>query len=1786
MSVRTRLLRLCLAIVVAGAVAFALGRLPVFAQTANPVTSGKPRDQLLNFDVRISTALRAQVLQRTGRAQQTTALTKLRAAGDELVKMRADLPGVMATMSAATGGAEMVRNPRGALTAAGGGDSAAIVSGFLSAHAPLYGLTAADVATVQFRGESINKGNGLRMLRGEQVINGIPVFESDLRFILDRSGRLIRTLGALASSDGAASTGTPALSSSQAFVKAMASVNIPITADNVTRTFVDTKEQLTVANPHIAGPVTSKLVLFPIAPGVLVLAYEQFAYTDGPGDWITVVDAINGDLLWRKNTRAYQVAPTQEARFSVYVQADGKTPADSPAPQSPTTAVPGAGTQYPEISRTIVSMFTAQDLGASPAGWLPDGATTTTGNNVDACMDRVGGAGEVDVCDVGTIDNNGRPVGNPDVASNNRDFLGNAVRDFNYSPAPQGGNPDAGDDPTGTGAVQIAYRRGIVTNLFYVVNWYHDQLFNLGFDEAAGNFQTTNFSGLGAGGDAVRADAQDSSGTDNSNFSTPPDGTPGRMQMYRFTGPTPNRDGDLDGEIMLHELTHGTSNRLMGNGHGLQWNVGGGMGEGWSDFYALSLLNNTNADDPDGKYAMGAYATYKLRGTGLTDNYVYGIRRFPYSTDNTVNPLGWKDVDDVTRDYSGGIPISPVGFEGNGGLEVHNVGEVWALTLWEVRSRVIHDPAGANGDVPTGNHTMLQLVTDAMKLTPANPSFIDARDALIDADCATNACANERSIWAGFADRGLGYGAVAPLSHMGFDNLGHMSLGTSSATPKVDVGTVTIDDSTGNNNGAVDPGEPVKMTVQLVNPWHRASFAAVNTTATISTTTPGVTISDNSSSYGTIVANGTAIGDTFAFKLSSAPTCGSSIDFTITVTSSLGTSSSTFSVRVGTPNGTGSPITYTATLGVPLAIPDNTPVGVSASQTITDDFEIADLNFRVDNIQHTFTGDLTVNLRAPNGYGGDLIFLRNAFLAGGDGNNFINTVIDDQSVNDLNQSPDSSAPFTGDWLPAFGSPFWNLFGDPGITPDPVGQLGRLNGTSTKGTWTVLVADNAALDTGTLHAWSLIVTPRAFSCTAFVDATPPTTTINVTPAAPNGANGWYVTPVNVAVSATDDNAVSQTRCALDPASAPAAFTDLPASCAYTGAGGPIAANGLHAMYAASIDTSLNAETPVSKAIKIDTTPPVLTCTAPAPSFTLHQAGATVTANVTDAVSGAASPTASAVADTSTSGPHTVTVNGADAAGNTNSVLCAYTVGAAPTVTIATPTTNPTLTAKTPFITLGGTAAPSGSAIAQVTWSNDRGGSGTASGTTVWSINTVPLQAGTNVITVSATDTDGNTGTDTLTVSFTALTYYLAEGSTGGFFSMDVAIANPNATPAHVTITFLDANANTTVQDKMLPATSRTTIHVNDIPGLEATPVSVIVSSLDVLPLGVERTMSWDNNSYGGHGDSAVDAPRAKWYFAEGSQGYFHTYVLILNPNAAANTATVTFLPEAGAPIVKSFPMPALSRLVVDCGSVPEVVNSSFGLIVEGTSPLVAERSMYFASTPSRIFKGGHNSGGTADLATHWLFAEGATGSFFDTFILLGNPGNTDAHVTMRYLLDNGATVTTQKVVPANGRLTVSVEGEDPQLASAAMSTEVTSDMPIVAERSMYWVGDPLPWMEGHNSVGLQSTGTKWVLAEGRVGGTLGYQTYILLGNPTNTAANVMITYLKTDGTTVTGTYVVPPTSRFNVAVNDLVPTLHDESFGALVTVTNGIGIIVERSLYWNSGGVVWSAGTSVTGSQIP
>jgi len=140
----------------------------------------------------------------------------------------------------------------------------------------------------------------------------------------------------------------------------------------------------------------------------------------------------------------------------------------------------------------------------SPSGWLGTGAQLTTqisGNNVDAYLDA---------------------------NANNQPDRGGAVVTTGAFVA----SVDLTTTPTTSNNKAVA-----VQNLFYLNNVIHDILYGYGFDEAAGNFQATNFSGEGKGRDPVQAEAQDGSGTDNANFATPPDGRQPRMQMYLWTGP-------------------------------------------------------------------------------------------------------------------------------------------------------------------------------------------------------------------------------------------------------------------------------------------------------------------------------------------------------------------------------------------------------------------------------------------------------------------------------------------------------------------------------------------------------------------------------------------------------------------------------------------------------------------------------------------------------------------------------------------------------------------------------------------------------------------------------------------------------------------------------------------------------------------------------------------------------------------------------------------------------------------------------------------------------------------------------------------------------------------------------------------------------------------------------------------------------------------------------------------------------------------------------------------------
>ena len=463
-----------------------------------------------------------------------------------------------------------------------------------------------------------------------------------------------------------------------------------------------------------------------------------------------------------------------------------------------------------------------------------------------------------------------------------------------------------------------------------------------------------------------------------------------------------------------------------------------------------------------------------------------------------------------------------------------------------------------------------------------------------------------------------------------------------------------------------------------------------------------------------------------------------------------------------------------------------------------------------------------------------------------------------------------------------------------------------------------------------------------------------------------------------------------------------------------------------------------------------------------------------------------------------------------------------------------------------------------------------------------IQPLPGVRGTVTITVTASD-GADASTTSFVLSIVDARYFLAEGSTGSFFDTDIALANPNPTPAPITVTLQRPNGSQVVLTPTLPARSRTTIRADEVPGLEGTPFSTVVTSMRALPLAVERTMRWDTTGYGSHSEKATAGAATAWYFAEGAQGYFSTYFLLNNPAATANQAQVTYLRERGGPVTRTYQLPPRSRTTIDAAAEPALANAAFGTRIVFSQPGMAERAMYWGASP--FWSGGHASSGATAPATTWLLAEGATGSFFTTFVLLANPGTTAADVTLTYLPASGAAVTRTLTVQPGQRVTRNIALEHASLANAAVATRVESSQPIVVERSQYW-GAP-EFIEGHNSVGVNATGLRWAVADGRVGGAGNAQTYVLVANPGSVPAVVTATFLRTSGPPVVKTFNVPASARYNIGITGggtQVPELANESFSVVVESTQPV--VVERATYSDAGGVVWAAGANATATPLP
>lgn len=712
------------------------------AQIRTPSTAGGVRNSpqtdstqrrrpLEDFDIRagVARSLPAREDQPRGAGRPARAINARQS------RLLRESPGAQLRLSSLTGTPSRIFGLQQPLSEASQSDAEVTARRFLKNNRDLFRLSDSEVDALKIARRYRTTTNRVTHLVLQQQVNQIEVFQGEYAVHVDRDGAVIAASGELMpEASGAINLARPRLSAVEALRKAAEYADVEIKGSLRLRKQAAGNEQRQLfSNEEIADvfarDVEARLVYFPLSPDQMRLAWEFILWKqETPDTYLILVDAERGSLLYRYNMTWHCFENVRQVsslsrdhegrsflfnrRFIARRQAGSLSDIGLPSfyqttqtphglvftKDSPRPDVPHVNNNPPIVAREDVPFHATPFNGATIFNsndphhdwWAGQPATGLISNNVDAHLDR---------------DSNNQP-----------DQPRLAVTDGNFSfPVDFTQQPTTEDN-----------QKSAQVNLFYWMNRYHDILYSHGFNEAAYNFQTNNFGLGGLGGDAIQAQAQDGSGTNNANYSGGRDGTLGRIQMYLWTSANPQLDGDFDQGIIIHELTHGLSTRLVGNGTGLTGMQSRGMGEGWSDYFGIVLLRNEN-DDLDGAYAVGQYAF---------NNYTSGIRRFPYSTNTQVFPLNFGDI---AR-----------------GAEVHRVGEIWCNTLLEMRALLIRKYG-----FQEGQRQSIQLVVDGLKLTPNSPTFLDARDAIMAADKVNNGGANQCLIWQAFSKRGMGFSASA-----------------------------------------------------------------------------------------------------------------------------------------------------------------------------------------------------------------------------------------------------------------------------------------------------------------------------------------------------------------------------------------------------------------------------------------------------------------------------------------------------------------------------------------------------------------------------------------------------------------------------------------------------------------------------------------------------------------------------------------------------------------------------------------------------------------------------------------------------------------------------------------------------------------------------------------------------------------------------------------------------------------------------------------------------------------
>ncbi len=981
--------------------------------------------------------------------------------------LQASVPELTFEFDSATGATRKLFNQVGFLTGPNvSADNKQVALDFLASHLDLLGISAADFAGYEITDDVASRASVVRHLYLRQTLGGVPVYNGQLQIHVANDGRILGINNLfLPDLKSAVKSLEPAIGVAQAI--AAAADHLGVRAGGLTLVSDEGAggaRRVIYRSPLSTEPIEARLMIVPVALGEAHLAWNfQLWRPAGEGGDIYNfnVDARTGKVWTRSSW-------VDDDQYKVY-----ELPLESP---NHTTPVPPADARTTQINPASP---------ASPFGWHDTNgvagaeSTLTIGNNVQAYTD--------------TDANN---------------------------------TPDAGSSPDCTASLNCtfpldltlapsAYRPAAVTNLFYWNNIIHDVAYPYGFDEVSGNFQVNNYGNGGLGNDSVQAEAQDGFSTNNANFGTPPDGQRPRMQMFIWTAPTPDRDGDVDNGIIVHEYGHGISNRLVGGPLNVDCLDNNQQpGEGLSDWWALFMTQKNDTSSAARIRGIGTYALNQAT-TGV------GIRADYYDGDPAVNAEPQENTWTYSTISAGPIP--------------HGVGSRWAQAYWQVTWALIdehgyednlYDYTGTSAD--EGNIRAMYYIIEGLKNTACSPTFTDVRDGILAAAAASYGGEDVCTIWKAFAEFGLGSNAnpVGPNSTSptnGFNIPASCNfLGAAPETQSICAGTNAVYSLVSGQafTGPVTltlTGQPAGVTVgYTANPMPPSSSNTLTISNTAAATAGAYNMNLNGND-GAQTFNLPLVLNVFSAApsnpvLSSPANNSTSVAVSPTLTWSAATQASTYTLEIATDAGfstivytqtvTGTSHTVAASLNgstnywwrvratntcgaggnsaifrfttlaqfcssTTLTIPDNVPAGVTQSLTISGGGTITDLDVSL-QVSHTFVGDLIFRLTHVDTGTVVTFFDRPGSPATTNGcsSNDINAILSDEGSPAVETMCNATAPAISG------------------TPSPNNPLSAFDGQSANGTWTLTASDNAGIDTGSVTRWCVL--PAASSGPIFQD----------------------------------------------------------------------------------------------------------------------------------------------------------------------------------------------------------------------------------------------------------------------------------------------------------------------------------------------------------------------------------------------------------------------------------------------------------------------------------------------------------------------------------------------------------------------------------------------------------------------------------------------------------------------------------------------------------------------------